>query len=74
MGINSIDTANGYQGGRSEETLGEPLKERSHRVVLATKYSFPVGDGPNDRGTSRYHMMNAVEASLRRLQRVQIDL
>ncbi len=73
-GINFIDCANAYQGGRSEETLGEALKGRWDKFVVATKVYFPVGDGPNDRGTSRYHMMNAVEASLRRLQSDHIDL
>ena len=47
-GINHIDTANGYQSGRSERTLGEALKGRWDRVVLATRLYFPVGDGPND--------------------------
>ena len=74
LGINFIDTANGYQDGRSEETLGQALKGRWDRVVLATKFYFPVGDGPNDQGASRYHMLNAAEASLRRLQSDHIDL
>jgi aryl-alcohol dehydrogenase-like predicted oxidoreductase len=74
-GINLIDTADiVYQQGRSEETLGVALKGRRDRVVLATKFYFPVGDGPNQQGASRYHMMNAVEASLRRLQTDHIDL
>jgi aryl-alcohol dehydrogenase-like predicted oxidoreductase len=74
LGINMVDTANGYTNGRSEETLGEALKGRWDRFVLATKFFFPMGDGTNDRGASRYHMMNAVEASLRRLQSDHIDL
>lgn len=74
VGINFIDTANAYTRGRSEETLGKALKGRWDRFVLATKFYFPVGDGPNDRGASRYHMVNAVEASLRRLQSDHIDL
>jgi aryl-alcohol dehydrogenase-like predicted oxidoreductase len=75
LGINLIDTADiVYQQGRSEETLGVALKGRRDRVVLATKFYFPVGDGPNQQGASRYHMMNAVEASLRRLQTDHIDL
>lgn len=74
MGINHIDTANSYQNGRSEETLGIALKGRWDQVVLASKFYFPVGDGPNDRGTSRYHMMNSIEASLRRLKRDHVDL
>jgi aryl-alcohol dehydrogenase-like predicted oxidoreductase len=74
LGINHLDTANVYQGGRSEETLGNALKGRWDRFVVASKFYFPVGEGPNDRGSSRYHMMNAVEASLRRLQSDHIDL
>ncbi|MEM7348761.1 MAG: aldo/keto reductase [Chloroflexota bacterium] len=74
MGINHIDSANMYQQGRSEETLGHALKGRWDKFVLATKFYFPVGDGPNDQGTSRYHLMNMVEASLKRLQNDHIDL
>jgi aryl-alcohol dehydrogenase-like predicted oxidoreductase len=74
LGINHIDTANSYQNGRSEEALGAALKGRWDRFVVASKFWFPVGPGPNDRGTSRYHIMNAVEASLRRLQSDHIDL
>jgi aryl-alcohol dehydrogenase-like predicted oxidoreductase len=74
LGINHIDTANMYTKGQSEETLGVALKGRRDRFVLATKFWFPVGEGPNDRGASRYHMMNSVEASLRRLQSDHIDL
>lgn len=75
LGINLIDTADiVYQEGRSEETLGKAMKGRWDRVVLATKFYFPTGDGPNEQGASRYHMMNAVEGSLRRLQSDHIDL
>ena len=74
LGVNFIDTSNSYQGGRSEETLGEAIKGRRDRFVVATKFFFPTGEGPNDRGTSRYHLMNAVEGSLRRLQSDHIDL
>ncbi len=74
LGINFVDTSNSYTEGRSEETLGKALKGRWDKFVLATKFYFSVGDGPNDRGTSRYHIMNAVEASLRRLQSDHIDL
>jgi aryl-alcohol dehydrogenase-like predicted oxidoreductase len=73
-GINFIDTADVYTGGRSEETLGEALSGRWDRVVLATKFRSSTGDGPNDHGASRYHLMNAVEASLRRLKSDHIDL
>ncbi len=74
LGINFIDTADVYQRGRSEETLGHALKGRWDRFVLATKVYFPTGDGPNDKGASRYHIMNGIEASLRRLQSDHIDL
>jgi aryl-alcohol dehydrogenase-like predicted oxidoreductase len=74
LGINFIDSANTYTGGRSEETLGQALKGRWDRFVVATKFVIPVGDGPNDRGASRYHMMHAVETSLQRLQSDHIDL
>jgi aryl-alcohol dehydrogenase-like predicted oxidoreductase len=74
LGINFLDTADVYSRGRSEEFLGEALKGRWDRVVLATKFRSPMGEGPNDKGASRYHIMSAVEASLRRLQSDHIDL
>ena len=81
LGINFIDSADIYpaQGGlrtpgRSEKTLGKALKGRWHKFVVATKFVIPVGDGTNDRGASRYHMMNQVEGSLRRLKNDYIDL
>jgi len=73
-GINHIDTANRYMGGRSEETLGIALKGRWDRFVVAGKFSMPVGEGPNDWGASRYHAMNSLESSLRRLQSDHLDL
>jgi aryl-alcohol dehydrogenase-like predicted oxidoreductase len=74
LGINHIDTSNSYVKGRSEETLGVALKGRWDKFVLASKFWFPVGEGTNDRGASRYHIMNAVETSLRRLQSDHVDL
>ena len=74
LGINFIDTADVYQQGRSETALGVALKGKWEKVVLATKAFFPTGDGPNDKGVSRYHLINAVEGSLRRLQSDHIDL
>lgn len=74
LGINFIDTADVYQEGRSEETLGVALKGKWEQVVLATKVAMAAGEGPNDRGASRYHIMLGVEASLRRLQSDHIDL
>jgi aryl-alcohol dehydrogenase-like predicted oxidoreductase len=73
-GINFIDTADAYQGGRSEETLGVALKGKWDGALIATKVFFPTGEGPNDRGASRYHILEGVEASLRRLQTDHIDL
>ncbi len=73
-GINYLDSANSYMKGESEITLGHALKGRWDKFVVGTKFWFPTGDGPNDRGASRYHMMNAFEGSLRRLQTDHIDL
>ena len=73
-GINFIDTANVYNDGRSEETLGTALKGRMDKVVMATKFSFPRKTSANGWGASRYHMIQAVEQSLRRLQSDRIDL
>ena len=74
LGINLIDTADVYQSGHSEETLGVGLKGRWQQIILATKVEHKTGPGPNDWGASRYHIMNGVEASLRRLQSDHIDL
>lgn len=73
-GINFFDTANSYSNGRSEEILGGALKRKRNQVVIATKVSNPIGEGPNDRGCSRYHIIRAVEESLRRLKTDRIDL
>ena len=74
VGINLIDTADTYRQGESERTLGVALRGRWDKFVLATKFWHKMGEGPNDRGASRYHLMNAVEASLDRLQSDHIDL
>lgn len=73
-GVNFIDSANVYNEGGSEETLGNALKGRLHQVVLATKFNFPRKTSPNGWGASRYQLMQAVEQSLRRLQSDHIDL
>jgi aryl-alcohol dehydrogenase-like predicted oxidoreductase len=73
-GVNFFDTANVYGNGASEEIVGRALKGVRHSIVLATKVFGQMGKGPNDRGLSRYHIMQAVEASLRRLQTDHIDL
>jgi aryl-alcohol dehydrogenase-like predicted oxidoreductase len=75
-GINFIDTANVYNKGESEVIVGKALKRNGKRnqVVLATKVNGAMGTGPNDRGITRYHIMQSVEDSLRRLQTDHIDL
>jgi aryl-alcohol dehydrogenase-like predicted oxidoreductase len=73
-GINFVDTADVYNEGRSEEIVGRLIKGERDELVLATKAYFPTGPGPNSRGTSRYHLVRAVEASLRRLATDRIDL
>lgn len=73
-GVNFIDTANVYNDGRSEETLGHALKDRLSQVVIATKFNFPRKSSANSWGASRYQMMQAVEESLRRLKSDHIDL
>jgi len=74
QGINFIDTADMYSTGRSEEIVGKALAGKWDQVVLATKGRQVMGSGPNDKGGSRYHLMRAVEASLRRLKAERIDL
>jgi aryl-alcohol dehydrogenase-like predicted oxidoreductase len=74
QGITFVDTADVYTEGRSEETLGVALKGRRQSVILATKGYNKTGPGPNDYGASRYHLVNAVDASLRRMQTDYIDL
>ena len=74
LGINFFDTANVYSDGRSEEITGELLKESRDDVVIATKVCHEVGEGPNDKGLSRYHIMREVKRSLKRLQTDRIDL
>ena len=73
-GVNFIDTADGYNGGLAEEMLGVALKGRRREVVLATKVFNAMGPGVNDSGTSRAHIMLAVEDSLRRLKTDWLDL
>jgi aryl-alcohol dehydrogenase-like predicted oxidoreductase len=73
-GINLFDTADAYSNGRSEEILGHALKGKRHDVVLATKCWGRMGPGPNDIGSSRLHVIQACEASLKRLDTDYIDL
>ena len=89
LGINAIDTANSYgnqsrfdrpgapsadQRRSSEEIIGKALKGRRDKVLVCSKVMEPVGDGPNDRGLSRLHIMDQVERSLKRLQTDRIDV
>jgi aryl-alcohol dehydrogenase-like predicted oxidoreductase len=73
-GINLVDTADVYSDGLSEEIVGEALEGRRDDVLVATKARMPMGDGPNDAGLSRHHLVTACEASLRRLRTDRIDL
>jgi aryl-alcohol dehydrogenase-like predicted oxidoreductase len=73
-GVNLFDTADVYNDGRSEQMLGRLMRDDRDQIVVATKAYFPTGSGANDRGSSRYHLVRAVEASLRRLATDRIDL
>ena len=73
-GVNMFDSADGYSNGLAEEILGRALKGRRDQVLVSTKGSFRRGPGPNQVGSSRHHLTNAVEASLRRLGTDYIDL
>ncbi len=73
-GVNLFDTADVYSDGGSEEVLGEAIKGRRDAVLLSTKTSLPMGDGPNDAGSSRFRLIRAVDDALRRLQTDYIDL
>ncbi len=76
QGYNFLDTADTYSLGKSEEVVGRWMKKRGNRksVVLATKVYRKMGEGPNEGGLSRIHILQAVEDSLRRLQTDVIDL
>ncbi len=73
-GVNLIDTADVYSDGKAEEIVGEALADKRDQVLLATKVRFPMGPGKNDAGLSRHHLIEACEASLRRLRTDHIDL
>ena len=75
-GINLLDTANVYNAGVSEEMIGVALRDngRRQKALVATKVRFKMGDGPNDIGLSRHHIIAQAEASLKRLQTDAIDL
>lgn len=74
QGINFFDTANVYSNGRSEEIVGEFLKDYRDQIVIATKVFHEVGNGPNDYGLSRLHILREVKKSLERLRTDHIDL
>lgn len=73
-GVNFFDTADIYSQGASEEILGQALKGKRDRALISTKATFPMGEGPNDKGSSRYHLVRACEASLKRLGTDHIDV
>lgn len=73
-GLNFFDTADVYSSGASEEILGKAIAGRRHSLLISTKATFRMGDGPNDLGSSRYHLIRACEASLRRLGTDYIDV
>ena len=73
-GVNFFDTADIYSQGASEEILGKAIAGRRSSVLISTKATFRMGEGPNDVGSSRYHLIQACEASLRRLETDYIDV
>ncbi|MDH4440167.1 MAG: aldo/keto reductase [Rhizobium sp.] len=73
-GVNLFDTANMYSLGRSEEILGEALGAKRNDVLISSKARMRIGEGPNDEGVSRYHLIRECERSLKRLQRDHIDI
>ena len=73
-GVNLFDTADVYSGGISEEVLGKAIAGRRDQLLLSTKATFRMGNGPNELGSSRYHLIRACEESLRRLNTDHIDI
>ena len=73
-GVTMFDSSDVYSAGQAEEILGQALKGRRHQVLISTKGTFRVGSGPNDVGSSRHHLIAAVDNSLRRLGTDYIDL
>jgi len=73
-GLTMFDTADVYSGGAAEEILGAAIRGRRDKVLISTKGTFRTGPGPNDLGTSRWHLINAIDASLKRLGTDYIDL
>ncbi len=73
-GLNFFDTANVYSRGLSEEILGQAIEGRRAQMLLSTKATFPMGDGANERGSSRQHLTAALNASLKRLKTDYVDM
>ncbi|MDO6761705.1 aldo/keto reductase [Tamlana sp. 2_MG-2023] len=73
-GVNFFDTANVYSNGDSEIVLGKALKAKRDKTIISTKATFQMGEHPNEKGSSRYHLMNALDDSLKRLNTDYIDL
>src|ERR1700741_894920 len=73
-GVNLFDTADVYSRGMAEEILGKALEGRRDKVLISTKATFRMGDGPNDVGSSRHHLIRSCEASLQRLGTDYIDI
>ncbi len=73
-GVNFLDTADIYSSGDSEKILGEAIKGRRDRLLISTKATFRSGEGPNEVGSSRHHLIRSCEASLKRLGTDHIDV
>lgn len=73
-GVNLIDTSNVYSLGKSEQALGEILKHHNDQLLVGSKVRFGMGQGPNEQGLSRFHIIQQCEASLKRLQRDHLDI
>jgi aryl-alcohol dehydrogenase-like predicted oxidoreductase len=73
-GVNLFDTANVYSHGLSEEILGKAVSGKRARLLISTKATFPMGEGPNDLGSSRHHLTQCLEESLRRLNTDYVDI
>src|ERR1700710_3027345 len=66
-GVNLFDTADGYSAGLAEEILGKAIAGKRDKLLISTKATFPFGKGPNNQGSGRFHLLNQVEGSLKRL-------
>jgi aryl-alcohol dehydrogenase-like predicted oxidoreductase len=73
-GVSMFDSADVYSAGLAESILGQAIKGKRNRLLISTKATFPAGDGPNDYGSSRHHLLEAVDKALQRLGVEHIDL